>query len=155
MELKVECQLNPRAETFVPTVKANKLLWHRRGKREEGETPVSKRQKQLGRVRWASRRRVGEPTRGDRTEPSSRHQNSDANGGRNQRADACTGRRGGGRLGSEECKGLRPYGRDIRSDNDKRLLAFSTNHELALLNTFMIEGLLRWPVTHPIGVEPT
>ena len=38
----------------------NKLLQHRRGKRE-GEAPVSKHQTQLGRVRWASRRGEGEP----------------------------------------------------------------------------------------------
>ena len=35
------------------------------------------------------------------------------------------GRRGGGKLGSEECKVL-----------GERLLSFSANHELALLNTF-------------------
>ena len=68
MALAVQLQLNPRAKPFVPTVKANKLLQHRRGKREEGEAPVSKHQTQLGRVRWASRRGGG------KAEPSSRDQ---------------------------------------------------------------------------------
>ncbi|CAN0411908.1 unnamed protein product, partial [Ascophyllum nodosum] len=35
-----------------------------------------------------------------------------------------------------ECKVLGAYGRDILNDNGKRLLSFSANHELALLNTF-------------------
>ena len=48
MVLSVQLQLNRKP--FVPTVKANKLLQHRRGKREEGEAPVSKHQTQLGRV---------------------------------------------------------------------------------------------------------
>ena len=61
MALTVQLQLNLRAKPFVPTVKANKLLQHRRGKREEGEASVSKHQTQLGRVRWASRRGEGEP----------------------------------------------------------------------------------------------
>ena len=51
-------------------------------------------------------------------------------------ANARTGRRGGGKLGSEECKVLGAYGRDNLNDNGERLLSFSANHELALLNTF-------------------
>ena len=51
-------------------------------------------------------------------------------------ASARTGRRGGGKLGSEECKVLGVYGRDNLNDNGERLLSFSANHELALLNTF-------------------
>ena len=51
-------------------------------------------------------------------------------------ANARTGRRGGGKLGSEECKVLGAYGRDTLNDNGERLLLFSANHELALLNTF-------------------
>ena len=46
------------------------------------------------------------------------------------------GRRGGGKLGSEECKVLGAYGRDNLNDKGERLLSFSANHELALLNTF-------------------
>ena len=76
MALTVQLQLNPRAKPFVPTVKANKLLQHRRGKREEGEALVSKHQTQLGRVRWASRRGEGEPN------PPRETKNSGANGGR-------------------------------------------------------------------------
>ena len=81
MALTVQLQLNPRAKPFVPTVKANKLLQHRRGKREEGEAPVSKHQSQLGRVRWASRRGEGEPN------PPRETKNSGANGGRNWRTE--------------------------------------------------------------------
>ena len=60
-------------------IQANKLLKHRRGKREEGEAPVSKHQTQLGRVRWASRRGEGKPN------PPRETKNSGANGGRNWR----------------------------------------------------------------------
>ena len=51
-------------------------------------------------------------------------------------ANARPGRRGGGKLGSEECKVLGAFGRDILNDNGERLLSFSANRELALLNTF-------------------
>ena len=51
-------------------------------------------------------------------------------------ANARTGRRGGGKLGSEECKFRGTYGRDTLSNNGERLLSFSPNHELALLNAF-------------------
>ena len=81
MALAVQLQLNPRAKPFVPTVKANKLLQHRRGKREEGEAPVSKHQTQLRRVRWASRRGEGKPN------PPRETKNSGANGGRNWRTE--------------------------------------------------------------------
>ena len=81
MALAVQLQLNPRAKPFVPTVKANKLLQHRRGKWEEGEAPVSKHQTQLGRVRWASRRGEGKPN------PPRETKNSGANGGRNWRTE--------------------------------------------------------------------
>ena len=83
MALTVQLQLNPRAKPFVPTVKkANRLLQHRRrGKREEGEAPVSKHQTQLGRVRWASRRGEGEPN------PPREAKTSGANGGRNRRTE--------------------------------------------------------------------
>ena len=51
-------------------------------------------------------------------------------------ANARTGRRGGGKPRSEECQVLGAYGRDNLNDNGERLLSFSANHELALLNTF-------------------
>ena len=51
-------------------------------------------------------------------------------------AKARTGRRGRGKLGSEECKVLGAYGRDTLNDNGERLLSFSFNRELALLNMF-------------------
>ena len=38
-------------------------------------------------------------------------------------------RRGGGKLGSEECKVLGAYGRDTLNDNGERLLLFSANRE--------------------------
>ena len=44
-----------------------------------------------------------------------------------------TGRRGGGKLGSEECKVPGAYGRDTLNDNGELLLSFFANHELALL----------------------
>ena len=50
--------------------------------------------------------------------------------------NARTGRRGGGKLDSEECKVFGVYGRDNLNDNGERLLSFSANHELALLNMF-------------------
>ena len=81
MALAVQLQLNPRAEPFVPTVNAYKLLQHRRGKREEGEAPVSKHWTQLGRVRWASRRGEGKPN------PPRETKNSGANGGRQWRTE--------------------------------------------------------------------
>ena len=81
MALTVQLQLNPRAKPFVPTVKANKLLQHRRGKREEGEAPVSKHQTHLGRVRRASRRGEGE------SNPPRETKNSGANGGRSWRTE--------------------------------------------------------------------
>ena len=58
-------------------------------------------------------------------------------------ANARTGRRGGGKLGSEECKELGAYGRDNLNDNGERLLSFSANHELALLNTFFSTSRIR------------
>ena len=45
-------------------------------------------------------------------------------------------KRGGGGLGSEEYKFLGAYGRNTLNDSGERLLAFSANHGLALLNTF-------------------
>ena len=52
-------------------------------------------------------------------------------------ANKRTGRRGGGKLGNEECKVLGAYGRDTLNYNGERLLSFSANHELAaLLNSF-------------------
>ena len=58
MALAVHCQLNPQVRPFVPTVMAPKLA-HRRGKREEGEEPVSKHQIHPGDGRWEGRRGVG------------------------------------------------------------------------------------------------
>ena len=46
------------------------------------------------------------------------------------------GSRGGGKLGTEECKVFGAYGRDTPNDNGELLLSFSANHVLALLNTF-------------------
>ena len=81
MALTVQLQLNPRTKPFVPTIKANKLLQHRRGKREEGKAPVRKHPTQLGRVRWASRRGEGEPN------PPRETKNSGANGSRSWRTE--------------------------------------------------------------------
>ena len=52
-------------------------------------------------------------------------------------ANARTGRRRGGGLGSDGCKVLSSYGRDTLNDNGKRLVSFFANHRLiALLTTF-------------------
>ena len=51
-------------------------------------------------------------------------------------ANARTGRRGGGRSGNEHCGALGAYGRDTRNENGQLLLAFTSNHDLALVNTF-------------------
>ena len=83
MAFTVQFQLNPHAKPFVPTVKANKLLQHRLGKREEGDAPVSRHRTQLGRVIWASRRGVGEPS------PPCEIKTSGANGGRSWRTKGC------------------------------------------------------------------
>ena len=58
MALAVHCQLNPQVRPFGPTVMAPKLAY-RRGKRERGEVPVSKRQIRFGDERWKGRRGVG------------------------------------------------------------------------------------------------
>ena len=47
-----------------------------------------------------------------------------------------TGWRGGGKVGSEEFKVLCAYGRYTLNDNGERLLPFSANRELAILNAF-------------------
>ena len=81
MASTVQLQLNSRAKPFVPTLKPNKLLQHRRGKREEGEAPMNEHQTQLGRVKWASRRGEGEPNSLRETK------NAGANGGRKWRTE--------------------------------------------------------------------
>ena len=69
MASAVHCQLNPQVRLFVPTAMTSKLAYstiqqystvqHRRGKREEGEEPVSKHQILPGDGRWTGRRGVG------------------------------------------------------------------------------------------------
>ena len=58
MALAVHCQLNPQVRPFVPMVMAPKRAY-RRGKREEGEEPLSKHQIRSGDGRWEGRRGVG------------------------------------------------------------------------------------------------
>ena len=53
-------------------------------------------------------------------------------------ANARTGRRGGRKLGSVECKILGASGRDTLNDDGEQLHSFSANHGLALLNTFSV-----------------
>lgn len=49
--------------------------------------------------------------------------------------NACTGRRGGGWLGSENSRGLDAYDRGTRNDNGERQLAFASSHNrLALVS---------------------
>ena len=51
-------------------------------------------------------------------------------------ANARTGRREKGGVGSKDNKILGDYGRDILNDNGELLLSFANNHNLAILNTF-------------------
>ena len=51
-------------------------------------------------------------------------------------ANARTGRRENGQVGSKGSKHIETYGRDILNDNGELLLSFANNHDLALVNTF-------------------
>ena len=51
-------------------------------------------------------------------------------------ANARTGRREKGGLGSKDNKILGAYGRDTLNDNGELLLSFANNHDLAIVNTF-------------------
>ena len=51
-------------------------------------------------------------------------------------ANARTGRREKGGVGSKDNKILGAYGRDILNDNGELLLSFANNHDLAIVNTF-------------------
>ena len=51
-------------------------------------------------------------------------------------ANARTGRREKGQVGSKDSKILGAYGRDTLYDNGELLLSFANNHDLALVNTF-------------------
>ena len=57
MASAVHCQLNPQVRPFVPTTMTPKLAY-RRGKRKEGEEPVSKHHIHAGDGRWTGRRRM-------------------------------------------------------------------------------------------------
>ena len=52
-------------------------------------------------------------------------------------ANARTGRREKGQVGSKDRKILGAYGRDTLNDNGELLLSFANNHNLALVNTFL------------------
>ena len=51
-------------------------------------------------------------------------------------ANARTGRREKGQVGSKDSKILGAYGRDTLNDNGELLLSFANNHDLTLVNTF-------------------
>ena len=51
-------------------------------------------------------------------------------------ANARTGRREKGQVGSKDSKILGAYGRDTLNDNGELVLSFANNHDLALVNTF-------------------
>ena len=51
-------------------------------------------------------------------------------------ANARTGRREKGGVGSKDNKSLGAYGRDTLNDNGELLLSFANNHDLAIVNTF-------------------
>ena len=52
-------------------------------------------------------------------------------------ANARTGRREEGGIGSKDNKIIDAYGRDNLNDNGELLLSFASNHDLALVNTFL------------------
>ena len=51
-------------------------------------------------------------------------------------ANACTGKREKGQVGSKDSKIFGAYGRDTRNDNGELLLSLANNYDLALVNTF-------------------
>ena len=51
-------------------------------------------------------------------------------------ANARTGRREKGQVGSKDSKVIGAYGRDTLNDSGELLLSFANNHDLALVNTF-------------------
>ena len=51
-------------------------------------------------------------------------------------ANARTGRREKGQMGSKNSKILDAYGRDTLNGNEELLLSFANSHDLALMNTF-------------------
>ena len=55
-------------------------------------------------------------------------------------ANARTGRREKGGVGSKDDKILDAYGRDTLNDNRELLLSFGNNHDLAIVNTFTPKG---------------
>ena len=79
--------MNPQVRLFIPTAMASKLAYstvqHRRGKREEGEEPVSKHQILPGDGRWTGRRGVGRLN--PRRENKILGKNGDRGGGKNEK----------------------------------------------------------------------
>ena len=61
-------------------------------------------------------------------------------------ANARTGRRDKGQVGSKDSKFLGAYGRDTLNDSGELLLSFANNHDLALVNTFF--GTPKGGVSH-------
>ena len=61
-------------------------------------------------------------------------------------ANARTGRREKGQVGSKDSKIVGAYGRDTLNDNGELLLSFANNHDLALVNTFF--STLKGGVSH-------
>ena len=61
-------------------------------------------------------------------------------------ANARTGRREKGGVGSKDSEILGAYGRDTLNDNGELLLSFANNHDLAIVNTFF--STLKGGVSH-------
>ena len=61
-------------------------------------------------------------------------------------ANAHTGKRGEGGVGSKDNEVLDAYGRDTLNDNGERVLTFAANHGLALVNTFF--STCKWFITY-------
>ena len=66
-------------------------------------------------------------------------------------ANARTGRKGGGRLVSVECKVLGAYGRDTLNGNGDRLFSITNNYGLALFKSFF--STAKKAILHTFGGE--
>ena len=155
MASAVHCQLNPQVRLFVPTAMASKLAYstvqystvqystvqHRRGKREEGEEPVSKHQIRPGDGRWTGRRGVGRlnPRRGNKIQGKNRDRERGKIGKVAERRKILARKRR--RRGGAERRRLRQSKRRNRACARGREIAVTTHN----VRTMAVDG------THGVG----
>ena len=150
MASAVHCQLNPQIRLFVPTSMTPKLAYstvrystvqHCRGKREEGEEPVSKHQIRPGDGRWTGRRGVGQLN--PRRENKIQGKNEDREGGKIEKAaermEILARKRR--RRGRAERRRLRQSKRRNRARARGREIAVATHN----VQTMAVDG------THGVG----